>query len=206
MKKYLTMIPAFLLIILARFVPFNWIIGSQGASFSWTTMASPVVAKHCGLSWICLFFISAKAWTAVSLFMFLLHRTPLIFASFAYKSRHWLTSFFVPAVCMMLFICHDNGCGAWVYSLFWLIPMILHFSRNSIVTRALAASFIAHGVGSVVWLYSMDISSALWVSLIPVVIIERFLMAAGMIACDALIVKARSLCGGMVISQKTGVA
>lgn len=206
MKKYLTMIPYFLLVFVARLVPFNWIIGSQGSSFSWTTMIAPVIAKQCGFSWICLFFISTKVWTIISVLMFLLHRTPLVFASFAYRSRHWITSFFVPAICMLLFVSHDHSCGAWFYSLFWLIPMILHFTPNSIATRALASSFIAHGVGSVVWLYVMNISSEIWISLIPVVIIERFLMAAGMIFFDTLIVKARSFYCTVVISQKTGVA
>lgn len=205
MKKYLILIPSFLLILVARFIPFNWIIGSHGCSFSWITMAAPVIAKQCGMYWICLFFISSKAWTSLSFLMFLLHRMPLVFASFAYQGRHWITSFLVPAVCMILFISHDHGFQASAYSLFWLIPMVLHFLPSSIVTRALAASFIAHGVGSVVWLYCMNVPSQIWLPLIPVVIVERFLMAVGMVFFDVFIVTIKSICCKQIVSQKTGV-
>ncbi len=46
--------------------------------------------------------------------------------------------------------------------------------------HCLASTFIAHSVGSVLWLYTGTMSAAVWMSLIPVVAIERFVFAGGM--------------------------
>lgn len=193
----LSYIPILFMIFLAKMIPFNWIIGSYHATFSWTTMLAPALTKYYGFAWISLFFISpslilAKAGIYTILFSFL-HRTPLIFASRAYHIRHWSTSLFLPALCMLLFVLHDVGSVAWCYSLYWLIPMALYFAKDSIISRSLSASFVAHGVGSVIWLYTKIIPCEVWLGLIPVVICERLLMAGGIIICDFVIVKAFQL-------------
>lgn len=195
MKK-LSFIPVLFMILLAKSIPFNWIIGSFHATFSWTTMLAPALTKYYGFAWISLFFISpslifAKAGIHTILFSFL-HRTPLLFASRAYHARHWSTCLALPALCMLLFVMHDVGSVAWSYSLYWLIPMALYFMKNSMITRALSASFVAHGVGSVIWLYTKAIPAEVWIGLIPVVVCERLLMAGGMLMLDVVIARARA--------------
>lgn len=196
MKK-LSYIPVLFMVLLAKSIPFNWIIGSYHATFSWTTMLAPALTKYYGFAWILLFFVSpslifAKAGIH-SIFFSLLHRTPLLFASRTYHVRHWSTSFALPALCMILFVIHDVGSIAWCYSLFWLIPMMLYFAKDSMVTRALSASFLAHGVGSVIWLYTKIIPAEVWISLIPIVICERLLMAGGMMVLDVAINRVRRM-------------
>lgn len=190
MKK-LSYIPAIFMILFAKMIPFNWIIGSCYATFSWTTMLAPALTKHYGFAWISLFFISPSLILAkagiLSILLSLLHRVPLVFAARAYHVRHWITSFAVPGVCMLLFVMHDVGSVAWCYSLYWLIPMVLYFVQDSIISRALSASFVAHAVGSVIWLYTKIIPAELWMVLIPVVICERLLMAGGMMMLDVTI-------------------
>lgn len=61
--------------------------------------------------------------------------------------------------------------------------MILYsFVQDNVYSRALSASFIAHAVGSVIWLYGGNITVQEWTALMPIVMIERFFIAAGMIA------------------------
>ncbi len=190
MKK-LSYIPALFMILIAKMIPFNWIIGSYQATFSWTTMLAPALTKHYGFALISFFFISKSLFSASWLFI-LLHRMPLVFAARSYHVRHWTTSLVIPALCMILFVAHDVGSAAWCYSLYWLIPMILYFVKDSIVSRALSSSFVAHAIGSVIWLYTKIIPAEIWLGLIPVVGCERLLMAGGMLAIDFVIARARN--------------
>jgi hypothetical protein len=233
MKK-LSYFPILVMILFAKFVPFNWIVGSYRCAFSLTTIFAPVMAKQFGFGWISLFFIS-KNWFSFAampgvaclsleplansgsvasgshvffscLLLSLLHRTPLLFASFAYRTRHWFTSIFLPALCMLLFVSDAVGSVAWCYSLYWVIPMILYFVKNSLLTRALGASFVAHSVGSVIWLYTGNISAEIWIGLIPIVVCERLLMTAGMLALDMAITHVRAAQPWQTFCKRLGFA
>ncbi len=186
MKNNLKIISVSFLVFLAHALPFNLIIGSLHATFSWSSMFAPVVASNYGLGFVSLFFISKKLFSlsCVGLGLFALHRLPLFFSARAFQKREIFTSFFVPAVCMALFSCHDVGRQVWCYSWYWFIPMVLFFVNTSPWSRALSASFVAHAVGSVVWLYTALIPAQVWLALIPVVIVERLLIAGGIVMCD----------------------
>lgn len=185
MDKVIKAFSVTLLVILARLLPFNSIIGSTHAMFSWSTIFAPVIAAQCGISWVLGFFLCKKLWLAPSLIV-LLHRAPLLIAARAFQARDFFTSICLPLICMLLFVTHAVGSQAWPYALYWFIPFFLYFVKDSVWVRSLQASFIAHAVGSVVWLYFGTISPEVWMSLIPVVICERLLIAGGMVACNTL--------------------
>jgi len=187
MKKYLGCLVAILAVIFARLVPFSWIIGSTGFYFSWSTMIAPIVVKYIGMSWIGLFFIAKKGLTASVLFLHILHRLPLVGAAYAYKMHHWFFSVAIPLICMGIFALHDVGCLAWPYTLYWLIPVALWCVSDSLFSRALTSSLVAHAIGSVIWLYCGDISAATWMGLIPVVFVERLLMAMVIVGLDLIV-------------------
>lgn len=87
----------------------------------------------------------------------------------------------LPILCMLLFIAHPIGGQAFVYSFYWLIPVIIFFApRKTIFLHALASTFIAHAVGSVIWLYTVPMSVTVWHALLPIVAVERLVFAAGM--------------------------
>jgi hypothetical protein len=80
---------------------------------------------------------------------------------------------------MALFIIHPVGLLASAYSLYWLIPVGCYFiARTSIFSAALASTFIAHAVGSVMWLYLQPTTAQYWLTLIPVVAAERLIFAS----------------------------
>lgn len=216
MKK-LSYFPILFMILVAKLVPFNWIIGSYRCTFSLTTIIAPVVSKQFGLSWMLLFllsknlfffdFLNVSIYDVVAFLLFsALHRIPLFFAVHAYQQRNWIFSLLVPALCMALFVMHDVGSVAWYYCLYWLIPICLFFVKNSLVVRALSASFVAHAVGSVIWLYTGNISASVWMALIPVVACERLLMAGGMLALDVVIARVRVVQSWPSFMQKLGFA
>ncbi|MDP2685020.1 MAG: hypothetical protein Q8P20_08370 [bacterium] len=85
----------------------------------------------------------------------------------------------IPVVCMVLFIMHPEGRGAWYYSLYWLIPMVTVFNKKSLVMNSLGATFTAHAIGGVAFLYAFNLPSEIWIALIPIVFLERMLFTAG---------------------------
>ena len=115
---------------------------------------------------------------AASLSWFLQTRSKYNFLSF-------LVHVLVPASCMLFFITQTSG-YAWCYSLYWFIPMIAYFlqpKKNfyALFTKALATTFIAHALGSILFLFFVPMTTQQWLALIPLVAVERFVFAAGLV-------------------------
>lgn len=91
----------------------------------------------------------------------------------------------LPITCISLFVTHSVGHDAWHYAMYWLIPIALWMIRisfpwtNSFIF-ALQSTFIAHAIGSIMWLFFMPTTSIYWLGLIPIVAAERLVMAGMM--------------------------
>ncbi len=111
--------------------------------------------------------------------MALVYHLPGFFASVSWAYPNLIMKVGMPLLCMILFIAHPQGFYAAPYALYWLIPIVIYFSRKeTIFLQSLSSTFIAHAVGSVLWLYLKALPAAVWIGLIPVVIFERLLYAA----------------------------
>ncbi|MBN2330460.1 MAG: hypothetical protein JXC85_01470 [Candidatus Aenigmarchaeota archaeon] len=96
----------------------------------------------------------------------------------------------IPAACIVLFLLHPIGLQVWYFSLFWLVPMAIISFKDRIdnalrhpVARtysySLGTAFVDHSVGSVVYLWFLAIPAEFWIAAIPLVVIERLLIALG---------------------------
>ena len=86
----------------------------------------------------------------------------------------------VPVAGMILFWMHPVGAQAWMYALLWIIPIAATFLSNNLFMRSLGATFQAHVIGSVAYLYlASSFGPEYWIALIPLVMIERLTYAAG---------------------------
>lgn len=97
----------------------------------------------------------------------------------------------IAVLCMVLFIAHPVGLHAASYTLFWLIPMMIAFLPQHMLLTAFGSTFTAHAVGSVMHLYLLNsLSADAWLALVPLVLIERTMLAlsswAGYIVADKL--------------------
>jgi len=89
-------------------------------------------------------------------------------------------------ICIALFLLNPIGRQAWAYSLIWLIPFATTFFKNKLILNSLGATFTAHAVGSVIFLYTFNLAPSAWIALIPVVFIERGLFTVGIwVSCLA---------------------
>ncbi|MBS1988812.1 hypothetical protein JST56_07555 [Candidatus Dependentiae bacterium] len=98
---------------------------------------------------------------------------------------YFLTMAALPASCMALFMTHPTVGQGFFYALYWLIPIVFYaahifFRRSSTFTVALSTTFIAHAVGSTIWLFTVPMKPEQWIALMPVVAVERLIIASGM--------------------------
>ncbi len=103
---------------------------------------------------------------------------PTLFAV-AYFAKKRTFNIVVPILAIIAFNLNPIGRSAWQYSMFWLIPIAAHFFRKNLFARSLGATFTAHAVGGALWVWVFGLSKTIWLALIPQVILERTLMAAG---------------------------
>ena len=89
----------------------------------------------------------------------------------------------VPVLAIIAFNLHPIGRTAWVYSLFWTIPVICYFLRERfLLARSLGATFAAHSVGGALWIYAFALPKEVWLGLVPITALERSLFALGIAA------------------------
>ena len=89
----------------------------------------------------------------------------------------------IPTLSILAFNIHPIGRTVWFYSLFWLIPIVVWpFRERFLLLRSLGATFSAHAVGGAIWIWAFNLPAAVWVGLIPVVILERSIFALGISA------------------------
>jgi len=170
---------------LSRYLLVNEIIGSglHLSFFSFFDAIMPLTgAVSFGLSSL---IFSLRSLLRVAVFgvspFILLYHIPGLCASASWASSNKLIHIGIPALCLALFWGHPVGWAAAPYALYWFIPMAISlFNKESIFLHSLASTFIAHAVGSVLWLYGTSMTSAMWLSLIPVVIVERLIFASVM--------------------------
>ena len=89
----------------------------------------------------------------------------------------------IPLLSIMIFNLHPVGRTVWFYSLFWFIPLLAWPLRQRfLVVRSLGSTFTAHAIGGAVWIWAFNLPAAVWISLIPVVILERSIFTLGISA------------------------
>ena len=87
---------------------------------------------------------------------------------------------FIPLLSIIIFNLHPVGRTVWFYSLFWFIPLLVWPLRQRfLIARSFGSTFTAHAVGGAVWIWAFNLPASVWISLIPVVILERSIFALG---------------------------
>lgn len=171
----------------ARFMKVSYIIGSKAAFFSATHMVAPMIGILGGIR--ALMIASVLKTTAaffiggLNPFMTLVYHIPHFFAAFYWKTEKKYLRIGLPIVCMALFLLNPAGLKAWFYPMLWLIPIVAaFFAQKNIVIRALGSTFMAHAIGSVLWLYLVPMQTTDWLIAMPLALVERCTFAAGMVA------------------------
>lgn len=172
-----------LLTLLVASMPLSYLVGSYWHFFSWSSVLVPLAGLYGGLgSTILLFIVRCglrSLLSSASIVLLFTNTIPGLVASvYWYQSKAIRT--LIPVVCMVAFVVHPVGSLVAWYALLWLIPVFVqYFNRKLLFADALAATFTAHAVGSIIWLYTVPMTAAHYVTLVPLVIAERLLFATG---------------------------
>ncbi len=112
---------------------------------------------------------------------------PMLFAVL-YFARKGKFNLIIPILAIIAFVAHPIGQTVWYYALFWTIPIIAYFFRDRfLLARALGATFTAHAVGGALWIWFFALPASVWISLIPVVALERIFFAFGIVVSFVLV-------------------
>lgn len=186
-KQNLYFIAIFTIIgFLALQVPVTQLVGSK-AKFTLFDAFGPIAGSFIGTvpGVVAVFFMQ--------LFNFLVHGAnvldagtiirffPSLFAV-AYFSRKSKLGIIVSLLAIVAFNVNPIGRSVWYFSLYWVIPIACHaFRERFLLARALGATFTAHAVGGALWIWVFALPKAVWISLIPVVAMERALFTVGIV-------------------------
>lgn len=198
--------------------------GSWQLHFSMQATLFPLLGSMLGVLGIASFY---GFWLATNVLTPLISGTalmtfnlPSLFAAFSWRATDDAVSgslldvvmhLLLPAVAIVAFCVHPVGKQSYVYSFYWVVPMVAFCMRFltkhcSLLMRALSSTFVAHAVGSIMFLYSVKTSPALWLSLLPQVAVERAFMAsimiAGYVVLHGLFHVAESFTAGSLVSAK----
>ena len=162
----------------------SFIFGSKFAFLSGSTTTMPLSGAFAGGTVSFIIFVLSLAIRYVTFGFSSLHvlafYVPGLFSAFYFSYKNIFFRLMIPILCIVLFIAHPTGLQAFAYSLFWLIPVGIYFMRlKNVFLDALASTLIAHAVGSVIWIYTVDMSAHAYYSLMPVVFFERLTIACG---------------------------
>jgi len=111
-------------------------------------------------------------------FLTVIRFLPMMLAAVYFGLKQKKTAIIFP-ICIALFLLNPIGRQAWMYSAIWLIPFVATFFKKKLILNSLGATFTAHAVGSVIFLYAFGLTPAIWIALIPVVFIERGVFTLG---------------------------
>lgn len=172
-------------------IPVFALMGVIGKSFTLFEFFGPVAGAFIGLGGVIAVGLAKLVNAAIGGTGFgiwdLAKMSPMMFAAY-YFWKNNVRGFgdrlgiIVPAIAMLAFWLHPIGQQAWFYALYWMIPIAAKFLPERLLLRSLGSTFTAHAVGSVLFLYTIPTAPALWLTLIPIVAMERGAFAIGISA------------------------
>lgn len=166
------------LALVSKLVAFSWLIGSTRAFFSAINITGPLTVIFGGLPGGLLLVVLNLLFACKSAILLAHTGLPNLIAGLYWKTNSALFKLILPSLCMSLFWYQTWGHLAMVYASLWLVPaLIALFGFENIFSKALAATFIAHAIGTNLWLYFGHVPMEQWVLIMPIALLERLCLA-----------------------------
>ena len=177
-------------------INFSALVGADNQFFTVFQFFGPIAGAFLGpiVGVIAVFLAEAADFLVVGKELTLINIArllPMLFATYFFatinkEDRSKIFKIAVPLAAIALFVLHPVGGQVWFFALYWTIPIIAVLLpkkySSSVAARSLGATFTAHAVGGALWIWTIPMTAAQWVGLIPVVAYERALFAAGIAA------------------------
>lgn len=188
-KKRLVFIALFLVMVfIGKHLNFSPLVGADNQFFTLFQFFGPIAGAFLG-PWIGVSTVLGAEVLNLVFFgsnftgITLLRLLPMLFAAYYFGTKRKHVGMIVPALTLILFWSHPVGRQAWIYPLYWFIPIIITLLpkkyKNILFLKSLGATFTAHAAGSAIWIYTVPMPAEAWIGLIPIVAYERALFALG---------------------------
>ncbi|MFC1741351.1 hypothetical protein ACFL3V_02350 [Nanoarchaeota archaeon] len=187
-KRIIFLVLFVALVLIGKKINFSPLVGAESQFLTLYQFFGPIAGAFLGpfFGVIAVFgaqisdsLIVGKEWTWINL----VRLTPMLFAAWYFGTKKRWMGVAVPLAAIVLFVVHPVGRYAWLYAMFWLIPIVIKLLpgqySSAVFARSLGATFTAHCVGAVAWLYTFPMTAEQWLALIPVTAVERWLFAGG---------------------------
>jgi len=188
-KKRLIFIALFMVFaFFAQKINFSPLIGAENQFFTLFQFFGPIAGAFLGSIFGVIavlaaelidFFVVGKELTWLNV----MRLAPMLFAVFYFGSKKRNLNIIFPLIAIGMFLLHPVGRQAWFYSLFWTIPIIARLLPAkyslSVPLRSLGATFTAHAVGGALWIWTVPMTPAMYMALVPITAFERILFATG---------------------------
>ena len=188
-KKRLVFMALFIVFaFFAQKINFSPLIGAENQFFTLFQFFGPIAGAFLGSIFGVIavltaelidFFVVGKEATWLNI----MRLAPMLFAVFYFGSKKRNLNVIFPLIAIGMFLLHPVGRQAWFYSLFWTIPIIARLLPAkyslSVPLRSLGATFTAHAVGGALWIWTVPMTPAMYMALVPITAFERILFATG---------------------------
>lgn len=183
MKRILSSLSACTAFVL-RYCKLSFIAGSKTAFFSASQIAGPLVGLYGGwqaslINYSVRTVLLTVAMPSLSWLSLLAYHIPTTSAS-AYLGTQSRLRAILPIVAIVAYLIHPVGIQAPWYALYWLIPLAAVFNTRFLFIQTLGATFTAHALGTIIYLYSGLLTYEALCILTPLVALERLTYAIGM--------------------------
>lgn len=168
---------------LGKFYKINFILGSHAAFFTASQFFSPLIGLWGGIlaSIITFLLRTGMTWYSLSFTIALVYHLPTLCGALYLASNSRALKIIYSLLAIAVFVTHPIGSQAYAYSFYWFIPALIALSNTqSIFLRTIGSTFATHAAGSIIWLYTHNLTPLDWKLLISVVWLERLILALGM--------------------------
>lgn len=181
-EKFTSQYLSLIILELCKYVKVSFALASGGIFFSLTQVLMPVIGFYKNKQFNATIYVVRTSFRILVLGfnpLILFYYLPTFCGNAYLANKSIIAKISIPVICIIMFIVHPIGNQAFLYSTYWLIPIAIAFLKpDSIFLQALGSTFTVQAVGSVVWLYTKQIDPSTWMMLIPIVIIERLILAS----------------------------
>ncbi|MBY0353816.1 hypothetical protein K2W90_05630 [Candidatus Babeliales bacterium] len=212
-----------ILALISFFVPISPILGSFKFTLTGVSTVFPLIGGLASMPCAALFIITYGLFKWFTTVTITTTGIPLFFATMNWNIQtqaltnnsrtitlaRLFLQVVVPMICMALFVAHPVGRQAFVYSWFWLVPVALYtlekLTIRNVFFTALSSTFIAHAIGTILWIYMVPMTAEQWITLIPVTLAERLTMAAASTLLFVAIKTASSYLNALIVKSRENI-
>ncbi len=187
-KRIIFLLLFIAMVFISNRINFSALVGAENQFFTLFQFFGPIAGSFLGsifgviavlFAELADFLLVGKNFTLINI----IRLTPMLFAAYYFGTNRKDISIIVPLIAIAAFIIHPIGRQVWFFSLYWTIPIIVKILpkkySNNVLLKSLGATFTAHSVGGAAWVWTVPMTAARWIALIPIVAYERLLFAGG---------------------------